>query len=173
MEAIRRTGGSLQEVSADLDAPLAVVGSYQRNGDRIRITGRVVNVSTGEALADAKVDGLLTEIFELQDRVVVQFSKDLGIATDLIVRSAGSRETPTLEAYRAFTEGWLRIETFDIREIPQAIANFERLSESILDTRSPSPALPARSGRRTKTCGQKMRHRNSCSTLRSATRGGP
>jgi adenylate cyclase len=126
MEAIRRTGGSLQEVSADLDAPLAVVGSYQRNGDRIRITGRVVNVGTGEALADAKVDGLLTEIFELQDRVVAQFSKELGIATDLIVRSVGSRETPTLEAYRAFIEGWLRIETLDIREIPQAIANFER-----------------------------------------------
>jgi DNA-binding winged helix-turn-helix (wHTH) protein/Flp pilus assembly protein TadD len=126
MEAIRRTGGSLQEVSADLDAPLAVVGSYQRNGDRIRITGRVVNVGTGEALADAKVDGLLTEIFELQDRVVAQFSRELGIATDVIVRSTGSRETPTLEAYRAFTEGWLRLETLDIREIPQAIANFER-----------------------------------------------
>jgi DNA-binding winged helix-turn-helix (wHTH) protein/Flp pilus assembly protein TadD len=126
MEAIRRTGGSLQEVSADLDAPLAVVGSYQRNGDHIRITGRVVNVSTGEALADAKVDGLLTEIFELQDRVVAQFSRELGIATDLIMRSTGSRETPTLEAYRAFTEGWLGLETLDIREIPQAIANFER-----------------------------------------------
>jgi DNA-binding winged helix-turn-helix (wHTH) protein/Flp pilus assembly protein TadD len=126
MEAIRRTSGSLHEVSMDLDAPLAVVGSYQRNGDRIRITGRVVNVSDGEALADAKVDGLLTDIFDLQDRVVAQFSKELGFATDLIVRSAGSRETPTLEAYRAFTEGWLQLETLDIREIPHAIANFEQ-----------------------------------------------
>src|SRR6185503_9989859 len=42
------------------------------------------------------------------------------------VRSAGSHETPTLEAYRAFTEGWLQLETLDIGEIPQAIANFER-----------------------------------------------
>jgi DNA-binding winged helix-turn-helix (wHTH) protein/Tfp pilus assembly protein PilF len=126
MEAIRRTSGSLQEVSADLDAPLAVVGSYQRNGDRIRITGRIVNVRDGEALADAKVDGLLVDIFELQDRVVAQFSKELGIATDLISRSGGSRETPSLEAYRAFTEGWLQLETLDTREIPQAIANFER-----------------------------------------------
>ena len=95
MEAIRRTSGSLQDVSADLDAPLAVVGSYQRNGDRIRITGRVVNVRNGEALADAKVDGLLTDIFELQDRVVAQFSRELGLATGLIMRSPGSRETPT------------------------------------------------------------------------------
>ena len=33
-------------------------------------------------------------------------------------RSAGSRETPTLEAYRAFTEGWLLLETLDIRRNP-------------------------------------------------------
>ena len=37
-----------------------------------------------------------------------------------------SRETPSLEAYRAFTEGWLRLETLDIREMPGAIAEFER-----------------------------------------------
>jgi DNA-binding winged helix-turn-helix (wHTH) protein/Tfp pilus assembly protein PilF len=126
IDAIRRTSGSLQEVSADLDAPLAVVGSYQRNGDRIRITCRIVNVRNGEALADAKVDGLLADIFELQDRVVEQFSKELGMATGLIARSGGSRETPSLEAYRACTEGWLQLETLDIREIPQAIRNFER-----------------------------------------------
>jgi DNA-binding winged helix-turn-helix (wHTH) protein/Flp pilus assembly protein TadD len=125
-EAIRRTSGSLQEVSADLDAPLAVVGSYQRNGDRIRITARVVNVRNGEALADAKVDGLLADIFELQDRVVAQFSTELGVSADVIARRGGARETPSLEAYRAFTEGWLQLETLDIRETPRAIAKFER-----------------------------------------------
>ena len=125
-EAIRRTSGSLQEVSADLDVPLAVVGSYQRNGDRIRITARVVNVRNGEALADAKVDGPLADIFELQDRVVAQFSTELGVAADVIARSGGARETPTLEAYRAFTEGWLELETLDIRATAQAIAKFER-----------------------------------------------
>jgi tetratricopeptide (TPR) repeat protein len=31
-----------------------------------------------------------------------------------------------LEAYRAFTEGWLQLETLDVREIPRSIANFER-----------------------------------------------
>src|SRR5258708_1870247 len=126
IEAIRRTGGSLQEVSTDLDAPLAVVGSYQRNGGRIRITARVVNVRNGEALADAKVDGLLADIFELQDRVVEQFSTELGVSAQRVARSSAARETPSLEAYRAFTEGWLHLETLDIREIPDAIAKFKR-----------------------------------------------
>ena len=125
-EAARRTSGSLQEVSADLDAPLAVVGSFQRHGDRIRITGRIVHVRNGEALADAKVDGLLADVFELQDRVVEQFSKELGVATGLIAKSGGSRETPNLEAYRAFTEGWLQLESLETREIPGAVSKFER-----------------------------------------------
>jgi DNA-binding winged helix-turn-helix (wHTH) protein len=126
LDAVRRTSGSLDEVAADLDVMLAVVGSYQRNGDRIRITGRVVNVRSGEALADAKVDGLLQDIFDLQDRVVAQLSNELGLGDEPRARRSGSRETPSLEAYRAATEGWLQLETLDIREIPHAIRNFER-----------------------------------------------
>ena len=44
--------------------------AIQRNGERIRITARVVDVVSGEALADAKVDGPLDDIFDLQDQVV-------------------------------------------------------------------------------------------------------
>ncbi len=32
----------------------------------------------------------------------------------------------SLDAYRAVTEGWLRIESLDIRELPRAIADFDR-----------------------------------------------
>src|SRR6202040_3639188 len=35
-------------------------------------------------------------------------------------------DTPSLEAYRAFTEGSLRLETLDVREMPQAIVDFDR-----------------------------------------------
>ena len=34
-----------------------------------------------------------------------------------------ARETPSLEAYRAYTEAWLHLETLDLREIPRAIAD--------------------------------------------------
>jgi DNA-binding winged helix-turn-helix (wHTH) protein/Tfp pilus assembly protein PilF len=126
VEASRRAGGSVRDVAATLDAAIAVVGSYQRNGERIRITARVVDVERGDALADAKIDGPIAQIFELQDQVVAQFSRELGVADQEAVRRSGSRETPSLEAYRAFTEAWLHLETLDIREIPQAIGKFER-----------------------------------------------
>src|SRR5262249_4763778 len=83
-----------------LGAAFAVVGSYQTTPDRIRITARIVDVATGDAVADAKVDGAIAGIFELQDEVVGQFSKQLGVRRASSARAAG-RETASLEAYRA------------------------------------------------------------------------
>src|SRR5262245_28172819 len=53
IDAIRRTNGSVDDVCGRLGTSLAVVGSYQRSAERIRITARIVNAATGEALADA------------------------------------------------------------------------------------------------------------------------
>ena len=125
MEAIRCTSGSVEDVSSRLGTSFAVVGSYQRSVDRIRITARIVEVKTGETLADAKVDGPISGIFELQDRVVAQFSGEFGGGATASA-PAGARDTPSLEAYRAYTEAWLHLETLDVREIPLAIARFDR-----------------------------------------------
>jgi DNA-binding winged helix-turn-helix (wHTH) protein/Flp pilus assembly protein TadD len=126
IDAARRSDGSLHEVASALGTTFAVVGSYQRHGERIRITARIVDVESGDAVADAKVDGPLSGIFDLQDQVVAQFSSDLGFRAKTRSSTAAARETPSLEAYRAYTEAWLRLETLDLREIPLAIAGFER-----------------------------------------------
>ena len=127
MEARRRTDGSLQQMASELGARLAVVGSFQRHDERIRVTARVVDVVSGEALADAKADGRLADIFELQDEVVGQFRQELGVAIGYPATArAGARDTSSLDAYRAFTEGWLRLETLDVQQMPVAIANFQQ-----------------------------------------------
>lgn len=125
-EAARRTGGALHDVAAALRVRLVVVGSFQRNADRVRITARVVDVLSGEAIADAKVDGRLDDVLDLQDQVAAQFAGELGIVASGGSAPARHRETASLEAYRAVMEGWLRIETLDVRELPRAIADFER-----------------------------------------------
>jgi DNA-binding winged helix-turn-helix (wHTH) protein/Tfp pilus assembly protein PilF len=125
LEAVRTAGGSLAGIAAVLRVRLAVIGSFQTAGDRIRITARVVDVVSGEAVADAKVDGRLEAIFALQDEVASQFATELGLAAPGGA-AATRRETPSLDAYRAVMEGWLRVETLDVRELPRAIADFER-----------------------------------------------
>jgi tetratricopeptide (TPR) repeat protein len=100
------------------------VGSFQRNADRVRISARIVDVLSGEAVADAKVDGELADIFSLQDRVAAQFAGELGLGQP--DGGARARDTASLEAYRAVVEGWLKVETLDVRELPAAIADFDR-----------------------------------------------
>ena len=123
VEAVRRGGPDLSALRAELHLDLAVVGSFQRSGSRLRITARVVDAASGEATAEAKADGPLEQVFELQDRIVSQFSEALRIGTKQ-PRSLG--DTSSLEAYRAFTEGRVRLESLDASAVPAAIADFEK-----------------------------------------------
>ncbi len=126
-EAVRRTDGSLTAVARDLGVSLAVVGSYQRAGDRVRITARLVDVASGATMADAKVDGRLEDVFEMQDRIVRQFSSALGVehAYGRSVRM-GARETSNLEAFRCASEARVKLDTLDPGEMLVAIQGFER-----------------------------------------------
>ena len=127
VEAVRRVGVDLGALRKELHLDLAVVGSFQRSGDRLRITARVVDAGTGEALAEAKADGALEQVFELQDRVVAQFSQTLGSAqADALAARRAYRETSSLEAYQAFTEGRVRLESLDGSLVAGAVADFER-----------------------------------------------
>ena len=123
VEAVRRIGMDLVALRAELHLDLAVVGSFQRSGDRLRITARVVDAASGEAVAEAKADGALEHVFELQDQIVAGFTERLGPAR---VNPTPHRETSSLEAYQAFTEGRVRLESLDASLVPGAIADFER-----------------------------------------------
>ena len=126
VESVRRGGFDLSALRADLHLDLAVVGSFQRSGARLRITARVVDAATGEATAEAKADGPLEQVFELQDRIVSQFAEVLRIGAKQ-PRSLG--DTSSLEAYRLFTEGRVRLESLDAAEVPTAVADFEKAIE--------------------------------------------
>ncbi len=62
------------EVGRRLGARYVVSGAYQRLGEVIRITGRLVDVATGAVIRSAKVDGALDNLFSLQDRLVAELS---------------------------------------------------------------------------------------------------
>jgi DNA-binding winged helix-turn-helix (wHTH) protein/tetratricopeptide (TPR) repeat protein len=126
LEAVRRTGGSLSALRSELVVDLAVVGSFQRAGERVRITARVVDVATGEALADAKADGPLADVFDVQDQIVAQFAEKLGLSDRSASPRAPVRETTNLEAYQAFTEARVKLESLESALVPAAIGGFER-----------------------------------------------
>jgi tetratricopeptide (TPR) repeat protein len=129
VEAVRRAGADLSALRAELHLDRTVVGSFQRAGDRLRITARVVDAGTGEALAEAKADGPLQHVFDLQDRIVAQFAETLGMTRPEAGLRRSLGDTSSLEAYRAFTEGRVRLESLDAALVPAALADFERAVE--------------------------------------------
>ncbi|MCY4026274.1 MAG: hypothetical protein OXH75_08175 [Acidobacteria bacterium] len=64
-----------------------VAGSYQRQGTRMRITARVVEVGTGAVVQTSIVDGPARELFSLQDRLAADLRPGLSEA-------AGRARTP-------------------------------------------------------------------------------
>jgi TolB-like protein/Tfp pilus assembly protein PilF len=126
VEAVGRVGPGLTALRGDLGLDLAVVGSFQRAGPRLRIAARVVDAAAGESLADSQADGLLANVFELQDRIVAQVAEALGARIPDAGTRRTQRETSSLEAYRAFTEGRVRLESLDASVVAGAVADFER-----------------------------------------------
>ncbi len=119
---VRATDGSLVQIAAALGAQLLVVGSVQRSQQKVRITSRIVDVASGEALADAKVDGAFDDIFDLQDEVVRQLTRELALPAG----NESSRDTASLHAFQAFTEGWLALESLEVERMDEAVRDFER-----------------------------------------------
>ena len=56
----------------DLGAAWLLTGGYQRVGEQLRITARVVDVQTGVVTKTATIDGAVAELFALQDQIVAQ-----------------------------------------------------------------------------------------------------
>lgn len=125
VEAVRRVGTDLSALRGELHIDMAIVGSFQRAGDRLRITARAVDAASGEALADSKADGPLDHVFDLQDRIVAQLAETIGTSPDVAPKRP-LRETSSLEAYQAFTEGRVRLETLEPAQVALAIKDFER-----------------------------------------------
>ena len=64
--------GTAREASRRLGAAWLVAGGYQRIGDRLRVTARLVDTATGAAAAGVRVDGAAGDLFALQDRLAAE-----------------------------------------------------------------------------------------------------
>ena len=73
-------GGALAvDLGRQLGATWLVRGGYQRVGQRIRITARLVDARDGTLIRSVKVDGPVSDIFALQDRLVPELASGLGL----------------------------------------------------------------------------------------------
>ncbi len=65
------------EAGRALGAAWVVGGSFQRQGERLRITARVVEAATGAVARTSIVDGAAADLFDLQDRLAADLRPGL------------------------------------------------------------------------------------------------
>ena len=83
MQVVRgETAATADDLAAGraLGARWVVSGSYQRQAGQLRITARIVEVATGAVLRTSIVDGAVTDLFDLQDRLAADMRPALSAA---------------------------------------------------------------------------------------------
>ncbi|MGA9768532.1 MAG: protein kinase [Blastocatellia bacterium] len=132
------TSGQLAEVDGKfaidigrtLGAAWVLGGGYQKIGEMIRITARVIDVSTGEIIKTVKIDGNIAEIFDLQDKIVYELSQGLNLKLGHSEISEIERdETRSVEAYEHFSRGMINLRTGSRDSLDRAIHFFEKATE--------------------------------------------
>ena len=88
LRVIDRCGDA--SVWVDVGSDWVVVGAFQRLGDQLRITARVVDARTREAIACAMVDGARQGAFSLEDALAQQLVASL----TAVQASEASRRLP-------------------------------------------------------------------------------
>ena len=100
-----REGARPRDLARGLGVSWIVAGGFQRLGNQLRITARIVNVETGTVHDSVKVDGRPDDIFTLQDRIVADLSGGLAGIAGRAAPSMTAARGPAAGAQAELSEG--------------------------------------------------------------------
>jgi adenylate cyclase len=94
---------NVKQVGRELGVRYVLEGSVRKAGQRVRITGQLIEAATGSHLWADRFDGLLEDVFELQDKVA---SSVAGVIEPTLqaaeIRRSSERPTSDLTAYDVY-----------------------------------------------------------------------
>jgi len=119
----------VKQVGRELGVRYVLEGSVRKGGDRVRITGQLIDAVTGTHLWADRFDGSLVDIFELQDKVASSVAGVIEPALQAAetARSAG-RPTNDLTAYDLYLRAYAMVLS-STRRSPEALRLLEQAIE--------------------------------------------
>jgi TolB-like protein/class 3 adenylate cyclase len=116
----------VKQVGRELGVRYVLEGSVRKAGQRVRITGQLIDALTGTHLWADRFDGSLEDIFELQDKVATSVA---GVIEPTLqaAETARSARRPTadLTAYDLYLRAYA-MRMSSARQIPEALQLFEQ-----------------------------------------------
>jgi adenylate cyclase len=104
----------VKQVARELGVRYVLEGSVRKAGNRVRITGQLIDTATGAHIWADRFDGMLDDIFELQDRVA---SSVVGAIEPRLrlseIERAARKRTERLDAYDLYPARFGRVSQAD------------------------------------------------------------
>ena len=118
------------EAGRRLGLDLVVTGGYQTMGRSVRLTASLIDVAKGEIAGSVKVDGLLDEVFSLQDRLVGGLAEAARVSVPDSARERLARaDDPKVGAYELFARGRQLVQRMGPAGLSEARGLLERAVE--------------------------------------------
>ena len=135
----------VRQVARELGVRYVLEGSVRKAGNRVRITGQLIDAATGAHLWADRFDGSLDDIFELQDQVA---SRVVGVIEPRLrlteTDRASRKPTENLDAYDLYLRALAQTTKGPRRALPSRSGWPAAPSNSILPLFRPWQGLPVR-----------------------------
>jgi adenylate cyclase len=113
----------IRQVGRELGVRYAVEGSVRRVGERVRITAQLVETEGGNHIWSTKIDGAVSDLFDLQDRMAAEVASALHPSIRRAeVERARTKRPETLAAYDLVMRALPHLWAHRMAENPHAIA---------------------------------------------------
>ncbi|MBL8599046.1 MAG: tetratricopeptide repeat protein [Devosia sp.] len=117
----------VRQVGKELGVRYAVEGSVRRVGERVRITTQLVETDSGNHIWSTKVDGAVSDLFDLQDKVAAEVASAIQPSIRRVeVERARSKRPETMAAYDLVMRALPHLWAHRMAENPHAIAFLSR-----------------------------------------------
>jgi adenylate cyclase len=117
----------VKQVGRELGVRYVLEGSVRKAGNRVRITGQLIDASTGAHLWADRFDGDLADIFELQDRVTSSVVGTIAPKLEQAeIERSKRKPTESLDAYDYFLRGMAAFHQFTKDANTEALEMFTR-----------------------------------------------
>lgn len=115
----------VQGVGQELGVRYVLEGSVRKHGNKVRITGQLIDATTGTHLWAERFEGLLDNIFELQDQIAESVVGAIAPQLERAeIERAKRKPTESLDAYDYYLRGTAKLHTGTQDAIEEALRLF-------------------------------------------------
>jgi adenylate cyclase len=120
----------IKQVGRELGVRYLLEGSLRKAGDKVRISGRLVDAATGAHLWADRFEGTSDDIFDLQDQVTASVVGAIAPRLEQAEMERAQRKpTESLDAYDYYLRGMAAFNQWTREGSVEALANFRRAIE--------------------------------------------